>query len=329
MPRTHSSLSIWTVTDDKIGMLNQALGLAEAIGSIVDNAEITKKRVCPNAPWRWIPPVLWAPGITGIGNRSDLFEPPWPDIIISCGRHAIRPTLAVKRKSGGKTYIIHVQHPHIPISRYDLIAAPYHDRLKGANVVQVQGAMHRITPDLLRSATAAFEGVFDKLPSPRVAVMIGGTNRVFRMTPETTQELGRNLLRIIETAGASLMVTTSRRTGERNETILKKLLTPKNIFFWDNQGLNPYFAYLALADAIVVTGDSVNMISEAASTGKPIYITPLEGDDSKFSAFHQMLYDAGIARPFAGNLETWSYPPLEEPKRVAEIALRRLEAEKN
>lgn len=329
MPQTRSSLSIWTVTDDKIGMVNQALGLAEAIASIVGNAEITEKRVCPGAPWRWVPPALWPPGVTGIGTGADPFEPPWPDIVISCGRHAIGPTLAVKRKSGGKAYIIHVQHPHIALTRYDLIAAPYHDRLEGVNVVPIQGAMHRVTPDMLKAATAAFDGMFDKLPSPRIAVMIGGTNRVFRMTPEITEQLGRNLLRVTETSGASLMVTASRRTGEENEALLRELLKPANSVFWDNQGPNPYFAYLALADAIIVTGDSVNMISEAASTGKPLYIAPLEGDDSKFSAFHQRLYDAKIARPFAGNLESWSYKPLEEPKRVAEIVLRRLEAEKN
>ena len=329
MSQSHTSFSIWTVTDNKIGMLNQARGLAEAIASIVDNTEITEKRVCPSTPWRWLPGVLWPPGVTGIGTGSDPFNPPWPDIVISCGRHAIGPTLMVKRKSGGKTYIIHVQHPHIPPSRYDLIAAPYHDQLEGENIVPVHGAMHRITPDRLRTARANFKGVFDKLPSPRIAVLIGGTNRAFQMTPNVTKQLGRNLLNIIETAGAGLMVTTSRRTGKRNEMILKNLLRPTNSFFWDNKGPNPYFAYLDLADAIIVTGDSINMISEAAATGKPLYIARLGGNGSKFSVFHQMLYDAGIARPFTGSLETWSYKPLAEPNRVARIALRRLEAKKN
>ena len=111
--------------------------------------------------------------------------------------------------------------------------------------------------------------------------------------------------------------------------ILKNLLRPTNSFFWDNKGPNPYFAYLDLADAIIVTGDSINMISEAAATGKPLYIARLGGNGSKFSVFHQMLYDAGIARPFTGSLETWSYKPLAEPNRVARIALRRLEAKKN
>ena len=99
MSQSHTSFSIWTVTDNKIGMLNQARGLAEAIASIVDNTEITEKRVCPSTPWRWLPGVLWPPGVTGIGTGSDPFNPPWPDIVISCGRHAIGPTLMVKRKS--------------------------------------------------------------------------------------------------------------------------------------------------------------------------------------------------------------------------------------
>ena len=120
------------------------------------------------------------------------------------------------------------------------------------------------------------------------------------------------------------MVTTSRRTGEENIKILKETLgTDKNVFFWDGTGDNPYFAFLGLADHIIVTEDSVSMTSEALSTGKPVSIAPLEGGAKRLNLFHRMLQEQGYTKPFTGSLETWLYtPPNNMLKITAEIKRR-------
>ena len=234
-----------------------------------------------------------------------------------------------RARSGGKTFLVHVQHPHIKLSRYDLIAAPQHDRLTGPNVIPILGAMHRITPVKLAAAAKEFQTLTDPLPEPRIAVLIGGSNRSYRLTETVVERLGRDLAAIAEKSGAGLMVTASRRTGEANEQRLRDALAGTQSVFWDNRGANPYFGFLAAADAVIVTCDSVNMLTEAAATGKPLHIVDLEGGDAKFDTFHRALYDAGIARPFRGELASWTYPPLDEPARVASELLRRMEAAKS
>lgn len=333
MASDNPPLSIWTLTDGKIGMVNQCLGLAEALMETLAETgrrtEITEKTLQPKPPWKWLPPAFWPSGIDGLGPGSDPLDPPWPEIAISCGRHGVGPALAVKARSGGKTFLVHVQHPHVRLSNYDLIAAPRHDRLDGPNVVPITGAMHRVTPARLSAAADEFRILTEPLPHPRVAVLIGGSNRSYNMTDAVAERLGRDLAAIAEDTGAGLMVTASRRTGEANEKRLREALRHTDSVFWDNRGANPYFGFLAAADAVIVTCDSVNMISEAAATGKPLHIVELDGGDAKFSAFHQMLYEAGIARPFEGGLASWTYPRLDEPARVAGEVLRRMEAIKS
>ncbi|HET8727389.1 MAG TPA: ELM1/GtrOC1 family putative glycosyltransferase, partial [Alphaproteobacteria bacterium] len=124
--------------------------------------------------------------------------------------------------------------------------------------------------------------------------------------------------------GLGLMVTPSRRTGADNEAILRARLDGLPAEIWDGTGENPYFAYLGLADAIIVTADSVNMVCEAASTGKPVYVIELEGESAKFDAFHESMRRAGITRPFDGRLDDWSYQPLCETERAAAEVWRRM-----
>ena len=124
--------------------------------------------------------------------------------------------------------------------------------------------------------------------------------------------------------GVGLMVTPSRRTGKRNEAILREGLAGLPAQVWDGNGENPYFGILGLADAIIATGDSVNMVSEAASSGKAVHIVHLKGGSAKFRRFHEAMEQAGITRPFSGKLEEWSYAPLDETRRVAREIRQRL-----
>ena len=295
----------WVITDGKAGNRAQAIGLAEAM-----DVEFTEKKATLRFPWNRLPALFWPPGVFGLDRReSDPLDPPWPRLVISCGGRAVGPALAVKRASRGKTKAVHIQHPRVPASRFDLIAAPAHDRLSGPNVVTTLGAIHRASDATLKAGQVSFSKRFEALPRPLIAVLIGGENRAFTLTPETARRLCEGLTALVEKQGVGLAVTASRRTGERNAAMLRGSLAGPSIDFWDGTGKNPYFGMLACADAIVVTGDSVNMVSEACSTGKPVYVVPLDikpGRDRaarKFIRFHGALAEAGATLPFEGSID--------------------------
>lgn len=310
----------WVVTDGKVGMVAQAMGLAEAVGF-----EIAAKTIRPAFPWRWLPAGLWPAGASGIGRGSDPMDGPPPDLLISCGRHAVGPALWMKRRHRGRPFLVHIQHPRVRPSRFDLVVAPAHDGLGGPNVLQVTGSLHGVTKAKLAAAASRFAPAYRHLRRPLVAVLVGGNNSVYSMTEAAVEGLIDGLRTLAEAHGAGLLVTLSRRTGPAAETRLREALAGVAAEIWNGEGENPYLGYLALADAVVVTCDSVNMISEACATGKPVYVAALPGrGDSKFAAFHAALMKAGIARPFAGRLESWSYDPLDETARVAVEVRRRM-----
>ena len=119
-------------------------------------------------------------------------------------------------------------------------------------------------------------------------------------------------------------MTASRRTGDTNAAILRDALSTCPAYVWDGEGDNPYFGFLGLADTIVVTADSVSMVSEACATGKPVYVVELEGGSAKFARFHEGLRAAGITRAFDGNLESWTYAAPDDTAKVAAEIVRRL-----
>lgn len=309
----------WVVTDGKAGMENQCLGLAEALG-----LEPQIKRVALRSPWRELTPYLRLGLRWAAGPKGDPLGPPWPDLLIASGRQSTAAALAARHGSRGRTFTVQIQDPAISPRHFDLVVAPRHDRLRGRNVVETLGALHRVTPARLAAAAAHFAPELDPLPRPRVAVLVGGDNGVYRLTPVIMGDVALKLAHLAETTGCGLMVTPSRRTGADNEAILRARLKDLPAIVWDGTGENPYFAYLGAADAIIATCDSVSMLSEAASTGKPLYVIGLDGGSAKFEAFHTMLRDAGIARPFTGTLEHWTYPPLEDTARVAAEVRRRM-----
>lgn len=314
-------ITCWAVTDGSAGMENQCIGIAEAMG-----AELTVKRIRLRRPWRQLTPFLrlgtrWAADPSG-----DPVAPPWPDLLIGCGRQSTAVSFAVRRLSRGRTFTVHIQDPQVSPAKFDLVVVPRHDRLRGPNVLVTRGSLHRVTPERLADAAARLGGPLDALPHPRVAVLIGGSNTVYQLTPIIMGDLADRLAALAKTGAAGLMVTASRRTGADNEAILRARLSGTSARVWDGGGENPYFAYLALADHIVVTCDSVSMVSEACSTGKPVHVIELEGGSPKFRGFLDGLYADGIARPFTGTLESWNYPPLRETEEVAAEIRRRMAA---
>lgn len=310
----------WVLTDGKAGTRNGAIGLAEAVG-----LPVVDKHTRSQLPWRWLPPQLWLPGVLGVGAGGDELAPPWPRLLISAGERSVAPALAIKRLSNGATFCVHIQHPRVDPAKFDLVTASAHDRLTGPNVRCTLGALHHVTHEKIETEARKFEARYAHLPRPLVAVLIGGANRVYRFDRETAERLASGLTRICRESGRGLLVTASRRTGSENLSLLRDRLEGLPVEIWDGQGDNPYFGFLGLADSIIVTSDSVNMVSEACYTGKPVQVFHLAGGfGTKFARFHESLEKAGITRPFEGRLESWQYEALDERTELAQEIRSRL-----
>ncbi len=217
-----------------------------------------------------------------------------------------------------------LQHPRVSRRCFDLVVPPCHDRLEGSNVISTRGALNRVTPKLLADGAVSFAASVAHLPQPRVAVLIGGNSAYYRLDAETMRHIADDLVALTRATRCGLMITTSRRTGADNEHILRERMKEAPAVVWDGAGENPYYGYLGLADFILVTGDSVAMVSEACATGKPVHVVSLPGGGGKFDAFHACLRADGLTRPFAGKLESWTYPPLDDTGMVAAEIKRRL-----
>lgn len=311
----------WILTDGKIGMVNQCLGLARALGH-----EPEVKTVDLRPPWVWLPPTL-IPAKTGVTTAgSTLLVPPWPDLLIASGRKSVAPARAIRHASGGKTFCIQIQDPGIATGAFDLVVAPAHDRLRGDNVVTTLGAMQGVDPAALEAARIAFADRVGQLPRPLAGVLLGGDNAVYRMTPALGETLAAQLRGLAADQGWGLAITPSRRTPDFVIDAIRGALAGLDVDIWDETGANPYMGFLAHADSIIVTGDSVNMVSEAAATGKPVHVVHLEGGSKKFERFHEAMAARGITRPFAGTLEQWTYEPPDDMATVVGEIQRRMAA---
>ncbi len=302
----------WVVSDGRPGMQNQCLGLAEAVG-----LPFAVKQIHPRLPWKYLPPLAWPAPLRSLGADSDPMIPPWPRLLIATGRMSVAISIAIRQLSAGRTFTVQIQNPAVSPRHFDLVVPPRHDRLSGPNVIPSRGALHRVTPERLALAAEEFAPAVAHLPRPLIAVLVGGNNSAYRLTEAGTRSLANNLVALAKSSGGGLAVTPSRRTGAANERILREMLADAPAVVWPGTGPNPYFGYLGLADAVVVTCDSVSMVSEAASTGKPVYVFDLKGGSRKFRNFHDGLRTDGITRPFVGELDTWTYAPLDDTTQIA------------
>ena len=291
-------------------MVSQAEGLAEALGWPFERIVVRPRR-----PWLWLPTHPPPPHLLRYGLEERLPQP-WPDLLISCGRRSAPVAAAVRRAGGGRTFAVHIQNPRTPLRCFDLIVPLEHDGLAGPNVVASRAALHPITPERLTAAGAEWRG---RLGDLNVAVLLGGRTRSYRFTRQTVDELARNLTGL----DGPIAVTASRRTEPGVVDALKSRLP--RAWFWDGAGLNPYLGMLALARHIVVTEDSVSMVSEAISTGKPVYLARMAGGSLRLARFHESLRNADIVRPFDGRLARWRYEPVNETPRIAAEVRWRME----
>ena len=321
-PPEKPPIVIWAISDGRAGIEAQAVGLAEAVARQTP-AKIVVKRVAWNGrigrlPWwaNWLPRRWLAP-------ESEIHAP-WPDLWIAAGRATLPLSIRARRWSGGKTYVVQVQDPRVPAHMFDLVIPPKHDRLSGDNVLPITGSPHRVTSQRLDSEYARFKDRIDALPHPRVAVLLGGKSKAFDLSVERAAQMAHQIQLPLEQEGGSLLMTFSRRTPEPARALLTARLRHLPGMIWDGEGDNPYFAFLAGADYVLVTEDSTNMATEAASTGKPVFILKMDGQSLKFRMFHEELERQGAARPYGGAFHGWTYDPVDETGRAAAEVVARM-----
>ena len=324
--RKARSEKTWIITDGSVGMEAQGIAVAEAVG-----LPFSLKRVRVTGAMRLIPARLqiYVPParlLRSVSSNEPLAAP-WPRLIISIGRRSVPIALAVKRLSKPQAFALHIQNPRVPPALFDLIAAPVHDGFEAPNVVTTFGAVHSVTAARLAEAARHFASRVNPLPHPRITVLMGGESQAFSFPPELAADFGAKLAKLARETGGALLVTPSRRTRSDSVAALSAAIKDVPHIVWDGAGDNPYFAFLALADAIVVTEDSVNMVTEAAGTGKPVYVQGLKGRSARLSRFHRLMQERGATRPFEGKLESWSYAPINDTEMVASSIRRALHLE--
>ena len=305
--------TIWVLTSGEIGMVNQAVGLAEASGyDYVQKKIILKKR------YKLLPGNLAAKlaGLNLLHPQSDRLEAPYPDIIISCGRRSIAASLALKAQNPKKIFLIYIHHPRIDLALFDMVVPSYHDTIFGDHVYPTGPSMHRVTEKTLQEAREKWQ--FSALSRPLLAVLVGGNRRSHRMKRSLAEQAGKELLSLSKKFG--IILSFSRRTPYAAWlAFMGHLHQQKNIYIWDGTGDNPYFGMLATAEAILVSAESVSMISEAISTGKPVYLLELPGRSKRFDYFHNWLYQNDYCRPFTGKIELNWGKSINDTDRIAAI----------
>ncbi len=266
-----SRQTAWWITTGEAGFRTQARGLTEAV---VPGAR--EMRIGLKAPWSLAPPWLWPLTLRGLDRSRDMLGPPWPDLVVSCGRRAAKAAIAVKRASGGRALAVHVQNPLAPLGEFDLVIAMRHDGIDGPNVMQIDTALHDVTSALLAEAAEAWRERFAKLPRPLTGVLLGGSTRRHPFTADLARELAARL-KLLRAEGG-LVVTPSRRTPDAVKAVLREAFAgDAGAWLWDEAGDNPYRGILALSDRIVATGDSVSMVSEAVASGHPVAVFDIGG----------------------------------------------------
>ena len=305
-------------------MEGQVVGLANAIAR-KRKATVIVKRVgwrgqMGRLPW-WLNPFP----LRTLSPEADI-APPWPDLWIAAGRATLPLSIRIKAWSKNQTYVVQTQDPRMPTGLFDLVIPPKHDRLQGDNIFSITGSPNRVNAVRLKSELALFEPMIADLPHPRVAVIIGGKSKSHNLSVERAAAMVHEIESSVAEVNGSVMVTFTRRTPQPAQALMAARLRHMPGVIWDGTGENPYFAFLAAADYILVTEDSTNLATDAATTGKPVFVLKMDGDSLKFRLFHEDLESLGATRPFAGHFHKWKYMPLAETDRAAKEVLARFDA---
>ena len=293
-------------------MRSQARGLAQAVAGTV-----VEKVIALRWPQSWFQ-AGWPGVLAGLDvSAGETLDPPWPDLIVTCGRRSAIVGLAVKSAADGRPALVHVQDPLAPLRGFDLVVAMAHDRVEGPKVLKVLTAMHDVTPARLAEAAEAWRERMADLPRPLTAVLLGGPTRHSPFGAEEARELLSRLAERRARAGGGLLVVSSRRTPDEALAVFAEAArSDPAVRVWDRSGDNPYLGALALADRLVVTGDSVSMISEALATPHPVDVFVLNLR-KRHEGFIQALVDEGLVGLLADGTDAPPHPPLDATAQAA------------
>lgn len=313
------SPTIWILSDGKIGHESPPTGVAAAL---TDTFEV--RHVNPRWPFALLAPFGPADPKDIAPQGSGLLDPPYPDICLASGRRTV-PYLRTLKARAPETFCIYFNDPRTKRSGADMLVTMSHDRTRDHLSFVTRTPPHRFSGAVLAAARAAPMPHLAALPEPRAAVLIGGDSHHHSFRPEDVGRLMGHLTRLNDT-GVSLMVTFSRRTPIDLQRQLSRLAERPSVALWDGQGPNPMAHYLAFADAVVVTTDSINMVGEATVTGRPVHLFQPSGAHPKVDRFLDQLSQIATLRPLDGTLGGADYPPNDSTGRVASEITNRFQA---
>ncbi len=317
--------TLWALFDDRAGSVGQAKGI---LPLLTDDFDVEIKTIVYNR-LAALPNCLLGASLRGVDRRnSSLTEPPYPDLILSVSRRTAPIARYIRKKSGGRSKIVQLMYPgKCGLRDMALVVVPEHDRQKcpkTENIFFVTGCAHRVTPQAMAEAVARWESVFAPLPKPWTTVIVGGAIKGKPFSADNAAALGSFLQKTVKQTGGSLLITTSRRTGQEAENIIKKAVEgiPAYTYWWGEQKDNPIMGFYALADRIVVTGDTVSMCSEACGSGRPVLIfCGKNWLQPKHERFVRSLCDGGYA-VLAEASQALSFVPTRRLDPAAEIAAK-------
>ena len=304
------------LTQGMHGMISQAEGLAKAL-----DIDFTHHTVELNSFWKVIPPKLTpiSQSVYKKINQKDF------DLIISCGRKSVIPSIHLKNTASKKIFNIHIQDPKVNLNHFDYIVAPEHDALEGQNVISTKGAIHYLTQNEI-SKNKDYLNSFIKKDKRKIwALIIGGPTKYYDYTTKNIEHIFQILDKLSKKHNFQIVIIPSMRTPINTINYAKE-------FFGDNHTVimnvdkKAYLSVLAISENIVITCDSSSMISEAALTGKPIYVAniPPNKNDKRFKSFQNLFRELNIIRNLGEEVSIFNYEKLDETNRVAKILKQKI-----
>jgi len=310
-----SKLKGLLLTEGMHGMISQVEGLAKAL-----ELDFFHEKIELNSFWKFVPPKF-----TPIKKFvfKNIIEKDF-DVIISCGRKSVIPSIFFKKNSQKRIFNIHIQNPKISLKNFDFVVAPEHDDLKGENVISTKGALHYLTMQEIDENKSYLEGKINK-KKDIITLILGGPTKYYKYTKDNIQKIYTSLNENINKKNLQLIVIPSMRTPVETIKLAKEYFGPDHLII-DNVDKKAYLSALSLAKFIVVTCDSSSMISEASLTGKPIYVAQISSskNDYRFKRFRDLFKELNIIKELNDNLENWSYQSLDETNRVAQEIKKKL-----
>ncbi len=307
------------LTEGYHGMISQVEGLAKAL-----NADFQHRIVRLNWLWNYIPPKLSPVSRLILKDGQYITENEKFDLVISCGRKSVIPSIFFKKKNK-KVFTIHIQNPKVRFNNFDLIVVPEHDGLKGENIIASKGAIHYITRLEIEKARPYLH---DKIQNEKiVSLILGGPNKYYNFSNEELTNIFGEIKSSFISQGYKAIIIPSMRTPKRIiDLAITEFLTDG--FVVNSVDKQAYLSSLAIANSIVVTCDSTSMISEAATSGKPIFVAHMQPkrNNYRFKRFYKLFRELGVIKNLGEKVENWTYDSFNEAERIAAIINSRLKS---